>query len=275
MHSSRLSNILLTWTYFLLISYHCARGDKLIDRIRAKLNHEPVTPPATSPPVPTTVDGVIALQLGGTVQTKKYDNQLYQGLSGGPVASGDDLECNFRGFCCWDNVASPVDQFDWTWATGKPDPNKLMANFGTLMTPNYRFLMAARTKTSATVEAMFISCSITCTTRPIKIKFKHWTTQGVQLQVCSSETFFNENNKIILINCKDVNRVVSPGPSTITIPPGEFLDIVFVASNFQSAQGGVAIIDDIEVEVTPCADRQQGSGKPGQSAPTGKGGHHK
>jgi len=254
------NNALLTWIYLLVRHIYFTDGGWFNGKLREKLNLPTLVPTQpTPPPIPTNVDDVVRQQLGGTVRTSKYNNQYYNALSGGPVKDGDDVECNFQGFCCWDNVAFPTDQFDWTWASGDPDPQKLSDNFGVTRPPNGRFLMATRMRSSATDEAMFISCTITCTTRPIQVKFKHWTTQGVQLQVCSSETFFNENNKIQLINCKDVKKSESPGPSTITIPPGEFLDIIFVAGNFQNNFGGIAMIDDISVSITPCADKPQGS----------------
>jgi len=220
--------------------------------------------PTPVPVPPSSPEQVIQTRMGGNVQKKKYDNQLYVGESGGPINSGDDLECNFQGFCCWDNVAQPTDQFDWSWASGTSDPQKLKDNFGTTIAPTGRYLMASRVRSRATDEAMFTSCTVTCTNRPINVKFRHWTTPGVQLQVCSSETFFNENNKIQLINCKDVRRNASPGPSTVTIPPGDFLDIIFVASNFQDVQGGIAIIDDIIVDFTPCPNKPTGGKKNGR-----------
>jgi len=237
-------------------------GGKLAKKLGLDDVHTEGPFPTPVPIPPSSPKAVIAQRLGGTVTKKKYDNQLYVGQSGGPITSGDDLECNFQGFCCWDNVASPTDQFDWAWASGIPDQKKLKDNFGVTTAPTGRYLIASRIRSRATDEAMFISCTVTCTTRPISVRFKHWTTEGVQLQVCSSETFFNENNKIQLINCKDVKRG-SAGPTSISIPPGDFLDIIFVAGNFQDVQGGIAIIDDIVVDFTPCPNKPEGSKKNG------------
>lgn len=256
MLSKKIFQTLIVWTCILVINFRFTDGI-FGGEFWKKKHPELEEPLSTVPPIPATSEAVIEQRLGVNVKKKKYDNQYYVGQSGGPIDNGDDLECNFQGFCCWDNVGYPTDQFDWGWATGDADQQKLQDNFGTSTKPNGRYLIAARQKSSATNEAMFISCTVTCTTRPIKVKFRHWTTQGVQLQVCSSETFFNENNKVQLINCKDVRRSSSPGPDTISIPPGEFLDIIFVASNFQDVQGGIAIIDDIVVDVTPCPNKKE------------------
>lgn len=74
----------------------------------------------------------------------------YVGQNGGPVGSGDDLECNFEGFGCWDNVAFPTDQFDWNWGTGVADPAKFQDSFGVSQRPSMalvrQYLLASHVK---------------------------------------------------------------------------------------------------------------------------------
>ncbi|KAJ1357533.1 hypothetical protein KIN20_015703 [Parelaphostrongylus tenuis] len=60
--------------------------------------------------------------VGDGVTLVEFGADGYNAEGGGPVNSGSALTCKFDGRpCCWANVPSPDDQFDWHLATGAPN----------------------------------------------------------------------------------------------------------------------------------------------------------
>jgi len=183
--------------------------------------------------------------LGGAKQ-EPYDNSGYDAKSG-TANSPDDLKCDFEGPCCWKNTKPPYDTMEWNKVSGIP-PDAIQAGFGTSTAPSGNALAVATDKAAGSSDkAEFESCSIPCAGDNIKVTLKHWTTPGVKLQVC--EVAKADPNT--LLNCQDVPSA-SPGPDTVTLPPGSDLILTIVASNLVNEAGNAAIIDDIAVEYPPC-----------------------
>ncbi|KHJ44744.1 hypothetical protein D918_04979 [Trichuris suis] len=171
--------------------------------------------------------------------------------NGGPVTGPDQMRCDFESSCCWQNNKPPLDKLEWNVMEGSVDPQAFNRAFGTSSTPSGRFLGVVSAATDSSDEAQFHSCSIACTEEPVKVSLRHWTTDGVKLQVCTREAFFDNPENAPLLNCQELPRSSSPGPTTVELAPGEFFDVVIVAYNFVG-QMGAAAIDDIQVDFVPC-----------------------
>jgi hypothetical protein len=98
-------------------------------------------------------------------------------------------------------------------------------------------------------EARFISCNVECADDVVTVSLKHWQSANALLQVCTQESF-REDFQAPLLNCQEVPKDSSPGPYSVTLPPGEAFDIVIVASNV--GNGGAVAIDDVTVDYPPC-----------------------
>jgi hypothetical protein len=185
--------------------------------------------------------------LGDNVKQTPYDNSGYDGKNG-QANSPDDLKCDFEGNCCWKNTKPPFDTMEWNKASGAPDSDKLSKNFGTSTAPSGNFLIIASDKPAGSSDkGEFESCAIACAGDSIKVTLKHWTSQGVKLEVCQ----IAKSDPNTLLNCQPVPSA-SPGPDTVTLPPGSDIILTIVASNFVADGGSVAMIDDISVDYPPC-----------------------
>lgn len=59
-----------------------------------------------------------------------------------------------------------------------------------------------------------------------KTVFRHWTTDGVQLQVCTKGDFFtSDNGTSALSGCQDMIQDGQPGPSTYSLSPGDVIKV--------------------------------------------------
>jgi len=216
-----------------------------------------VLAPPTPTPVLTDRKDILRRSLGDQVNTSQYNNMAYTGAGGGPVREGDDLECNFEGFCCWDNTPTNNNGFlnplVWEIGRGEPERAKFVATFGFAAQPNGKYLISVQPATKPDVPATFSSCTVGCASSSVQVQFKHWSTPGVTLQVCTNEAFFNGNDQPQLSNCQNVNTNFAPGPSTVTLPKGRVFEIVIIARNFTSQTGNIVIIDDMQVSFTPCS----------------------
>lgn len=66
---------------------------------------------------------------------------------------------------------------------------------------------------------------------------RHWQTANAVLEVCTQTTFGDGGGEPVLLNCAEVPKNTSPGPVTVTLPPGDNLDVVIVARNLVDANG--------------------------------------
>ncbi|VDN03635.1 unnamed protein product [Thelazia callipaeda] len=182
--------------------------------------------------------------LGPRIALHEFDSNGYNAEGGGPVASGEALSCDFDSRpCCWANVPPPDDQLDWHLATGAPNSPQ----FQNAPIPNGKYLVAYASNSAPSDEAQFASCAIGCASSPIIVRARHWQSENVLLQVCQRESFPNTVNFNPLLNCQEFPMVNSLGATEVVLPKASLTDIVFVASNFVSEQGDMAILDDIEV----------------------------
>uniref|UniRef100_A0A914W839 MAM domain-containing protein n=1 Tax=Plectus sambesii TaxID=2011161 RepID=A0A914W839_9BILA len=222
--------------------------------------------PAPTSEIGGTQNNVVDRLVGSETRASDYDPTGYNSEGGGPVNSGTGLTCDFdRRKCCWANVAVPEDQLDWQMGSGRVDGAKIQRHFGpfrggnkTAQLPTGNFLIASARSAGPSDEAQFASCSIACSSGPITVKARHWQSENVLLQVCERESFPTSADFNPLLNCQEFPHSTSPGPTTVVLPKASLVDIVFVASNFVSEDGDVAIIDDIEVTYSndgeECAD---------------------
>jgi len=185
--------------------------------------------------------------LGDNVKQTPYDNSGYDDKNG-QANSPDDLKCDFEGKCCWKNTKPPYDTMEWNKASGTPDSDKLSKNFGTSTAPSGNYLVIASDKAAGSNDkGEFESCAIACAGDSIKVTLKHWASQGVKLEVCQVA----KSDPNTLLNCQALPSA-SPGPDTVSLPPGSDLIITIVASNMVASGGNVAMIDDIAVDYPPC-----------------------
>ncbi|KAM3725682.1 MAM and LDL-receptor class A domain-containing protein [Dirofilaria immitis] len=182
--------------------------------------------------------------LGSKITLHEFDSNGYNAEGGGPVAVGEALSCDFDSHpCCWANVPPPDDQLDWHLANGIPDsPQFQNAPF-----PNGNYLVTYASSSAPSDEAQFASCAIGCASSPIIVRARHWQSENVLLQVCQRESFPNTVNFNPLLNCQEFPLVNGLGATEVVLPKASLIDIVFVASNFVSERGDMAILDDIEV----------------------------
>ncbi|KAL3982568.1 hypothetical protein ACH3XW_47675 [Acanthocheilonema viteae] len=182
--------------------------------------------------------------LGSRITLHEFDSNGYNAEGGGPVAVGEALSCDFDFRpCCWANVPPPDDQLDWHLANGAPDsPQFRNAPF-----PSGNYLITYASSSAPSDEAQFASCAIGCASSPIIIRARHWQSENVLLQVCQRESFPNTVNFNPLLNCQEFPLVNGLGATELVLPKASLIDIVFVASNFVSERGDMAILDDIEV----------------------------
>ncbi|KRY58400.1 hypothetical protein T03_18095 [Trichinella britovi] len=201
------------------------------------------------------------------LQFKNYLDQMYvlchttapvtfDSANGGPVTGPEQMSCDFETSCCWQNNKPPLDKLEWSTLEGTPDPEVFNRAFGTPNIPSGRFLAIASGATDSSDEAQFHSCSIACTEEPVRVSLRHWTTDGVKLQVCTREAFFDNPENAPLLNCQELPRTSSPGPTTVELSPGEFFDVVIVAYNFVSNLGAAAV-DDVRVDFVPCTPTEE------------------
>ncbi|KRY33150.1 hypothetical protein T01_9133 [Trichinella spiralis] len=193
---------------------------------------------------------------GPNVRAMPYDSSTFDSANGGPVTGPEQMSCDFETSCCWQNNKPPLDKLEWSTLEGTPDPEVFNRAFGTPNIPSGRFLAIASGATDSSDEAQFHSCSIACTEEPVRVSLRHWTTDGVKLQVCTREAFFDNPENAPLLNCQELPRTSSPGPTTVELSPGEFFDVVIVAYNFVSNLGAAAV-DDVRVDFVPCTPTEE------------------
>jgi len=221
-------------------------------------------------PPPNSPDSLASLA-GPNVKAAPYDGSFFNQQGGGPAKNNGDLDCDFSKPCCWQNEQPPVDKYDWVQVTGDPDPDKLQQFTGTSTPPKSPYLATYTLKQGdPDSTAQFVSCSIACSSKDVKVTLKHWTTQGVKLQICEKDAFDSSAKPV---SCQPIPST-SPGPDTVTLPAGQFFDIVIIAGGFDGPNGGLAVIDDIKVDFAPC---QSSTASPttttakGSPAPSGGG----
>ncbi|VDK84356.1 unnamed protein product [Litomosoides sigmodontis] len=182
--------------------------------------------------------------LGPKITLHEFDSNGYNAEGGGPVAAGEALSCDFDSRpCCWANVPPPDDQLDWHLANGAPDSSP----FQNAPFPSGNYLITYASNSAPSDEAQFASCAIGCASSPIIVRARHWQSENVLLQVCQRESFPNTVNFNPLLNCQEFPLVNSLGATELVLPKASLIDIVFVASNFVSERGDMAILDDIEL----------------------------
>lgn len=194
---------------------------------------------------PPTKGNVWQRLIGKDVTTSPYN-------SGGdhPVATGDELACNFEsGGCCWSNASPPTDQLDWMLVTGAPEPAKLKSSFGTETAPSGTALGAgseAAASDGSSQQAQLYSCPIQCAEGPITVSFKHWATKDVTIQVCEEQDPSGPPT-----SCQTI-PAASGQSSSVQLPQGQNVRLVIIANGFTSKTGSVALIDDISVQFQQC-----------------------
>ncbi|CAG9530570.1 unnamed protein product [Cercopithifilaria johnstoni] len=182
--------------------------------------------------------------LGPRITLHEFDSNGYNTEGGGPVAVGEALSCDFDSRpCCWANVPPPDDQLDWHLANGAPDSRQ----FQNVPFPSGNYLITYASSSAPSDEAQFASCAIGCASSPIIVRARHWQSENVLLQVCQRESFPNTVNFNPLLNCQEFPLVNGLGATELVLPKASLIDIVFVASNFVSERGDIAILDDVEV----------------------------
>ncbi|KAK6110902.1 hypothetical protein QQG55_41530 [Brugia pahangi] len=182
--------------------------------------------------------------LGSKITLHEFDSNGYNAEGGGPVAAGEALSCDFDSRpCCWANVPPPDDQLDWHLANGVPDSPQ----FQNALFPSGNYLVTYASSSAPSDEAQFASCAIGCASSPIVVRARHWQSENVLLQVCQRESFPNTVNFNPLLNCQEFPLVNGLGATELVLPKASLIDIVFVASNFVSERGDMAILDDIEI----------------------------
>uniref|UniRef100_A0A183D1W9 Alpha-carbonic anhydrase domain-containing protein n=1 Tax=Gongylonema pulchrum TaxID=637853 RepID=A0A183D1W9_9BILA len=128
-------------------------------------------------------------------------------------------------------------------ASGAPNS----PHFQNAPVPNGNYLVTYASSSAPSDEAQFASCAVGCASSPIIVRARHWQSENVLLQVCQRESFPNTVNFNPLLNCQEFPLVNGLGATELVLPKASLIDIVFVASNFVSDQGDMAILDDIEV----------------------------
>ena len=110
--------------------------------------------------------------------TEPYDSSKYDGANGGPVTTGQELNCDFEGPCCWHNdVGDDKDKLDYrvlnggsvdgaVWAKVMSDPS----------VPKGKFIITG-TKGGAEspTEAHFSSCAVKCAKNNVLVTYKYNT----------------------------------------------------------------------------------------------------
>lgn len=190
-------------------------------------------------------NGVADQTLLGRVGVREFSSNGYNAEGGGPVSNGAGLRCDFEGKpCCWANVPSPDDQIDWVVISGPPN-SALLRN----VSINGNYLAAYSIGAAPSDEAQISSCAIACASSPIRVRARHWQSANVLLQVCQRESFPSTINFNPLLNCQEF-PVTSKGIAytELILPKANLVDIVFVASNFVSENGDVALLDDIQID---------------------------
>uniref|UniRef100_A0A0R3S2U6 MAM domain-containing protein n=1 Tax=Elaeophora elaphi TaxID=1147741 RepID=A0A0R3S2U6_9BILA len=211
--------------------------------------------------------------LGPRITLHEFDSNGYNAEGGGPVTVGEALSCDFDSRpCCWANVPPPDDQLDWHLANGAPEsPQFQNAPFS-----SGNYLVTYASSSAPSDEAQFASCAIGCASSAIIVRARHWQSENVLLQVCQRESFPNTVNFNPLLNCQEFPLVNGLGATELVLPKASLIDIVFVASNFVSERGDMAILDDIEViyesDGDDCAiDQEERKGQTDNKAATAGG----
>ncbi|KAF7632182.1 hypothetical protein Mgra_00008435 [Meloidogyne graminicola] len=203
----------------------------------------PLTPIGTKgePPIGHSVQAL----LGNKVGLAEFGSEGYNSQGGGPVVDGESLSCNFEGEpCCWANIPTPSDdQIDWYLVQGIPESIYLRN-----ISMKGRYLFAYAKGAGPSDEAQFSSCSITCSSSPIRVRAKHWQSNNVLLQVCQRESFPVTLGFNPLLNCQEFPSTGNVAYTELILPKASYIDIVFVASNFiDETIGDIAFLDDIEI----------------------------
>ncbi|TMS36770.1 hypothetical protein L596_003855 [Steinernema carpocapsae] len=166
----------------------------------------------------------------------------YNSESGGPVEKASGLYCDFDGKpCCWANVATPEDQFDWQIARG---PIQGALSNATL---SGNYLVAYANNAAPSDEAQFASCGIFCASSSIRVRVSHYQSSKVLLQVCQKESYPTTANYNPLLNCQEFPRYNGFGYTELVLPKASLVDIIFVASSFEGEPDELAILDNIEI----------------------------
>uniref|UniRef100_A0A1I7V9A8 MAM domain-containing protein n=1 Tax=Loa loa TaxID=7209 RepID=A0A1I7V9A8_LOALO len=182
--------------------------------------------------------------LGSKITLREFDSNGYNAEGGGPVDIDEALSCDFDSRpCCWANVPPPDDQLDWHLANGAPDST----HFQNAPVPSGNYLVTYASSSAPSDEAQFASCAIGCASSPIIVRARYWQSENLLLQVCQRESFPNTVNFNPLLNCQEFPPANGLGWTKLVLPKASYTDIVFVASNFVSERGDMAILDDIEV----------------------------
>ncbi|KAK0397186.1 hypothetical protein QR680_002023 [Steinernema hermaphroditum] len=212
----------------------------------------PVPPPAVraaaaaaankGPTEPIAVGDATSESVLGKATLTEFSADGYNSESGGPVEKPSGLYCDFDGKpCCWANVATPEDQFDWQVARGPLQG----ALHNASLSGNY--LIANANSAAPSDEAQFASCGIFCASSPIRVRASHYQSSKVLLQVCQKESYPTTANYNPLLNCQEFPRYNGLGYSELVLPKASLVDIVFVASNFEGDADEIAVLDNIEI----------------------------
>uniref|UniRef100_A0A1I7XXE6 MAM domain-containing protein n=1 Tax=Steinernema glaseri TaxID=37863 RepID=A0A1I7XXE6_9BILA len=222
------------------------------------VNYNGQAPPIPPPgPAPARAAAAAAVNKGPTVPISVGENsdsvlskasitefsaEGYNSESGGPIDKPSGLSCDFDGKpCCWANVATPEDQFDWQVASGPVQGALRNASL------SGSYLVAYANSVAPSDEAQFASCGIYCASSPIRVRASHYQSSKVLLQVCQKESYPTTANYNPLLNCQEFPRYNGLGYSELVLPKASLVDIVFVASNFEGDADEIALLDNIEI----------------------------
>ena len=210
---------------------------------------------------------VVSDHLGPAVKTETYSPRTYIAKAGGPSF---DLACDFDSDdCCWTNPALPTDQLDWQVGSGQINQGLLKSQLAASSGPQGKFLLLATGPVAAADEAQFLSCSVQCAKRPVRVTLKHWQTYEALLQICTKSSLEADAP---LLNCQGApSRKFSRTHDHHSTCGSAFrclisycsrhsadlneafcFQIVIVASNLVEEAGNVVLIDDVVVDIEPC-----------------------
>lgn len=187
---------------------------------------------------------------GSNTEIKDYDTSEFNYIGGGPVRTGDELSTDFSAPSCWSNTGKA--KLQWKSAHNQPETKKLQYYFNTGNGPDNDYVVAfSRSKIQPNDYAQFESCSISCASGPVKVSLKYWMSQGVILEVCHREVFFEDGEPG---DCQKLPAQSQPGPVKLSLNVKELSAVVIRASNFIDDSGSVAMIDDMEIDYKPCEE---------------------
>jgi len=169
---------------------------------------------------------------------------LVDGVTGTPVTDGSELTCTDPAAtgCKWANDG--VDP-EFLVHTGTVDATKWQAATGTSTVPSGEFLMVHGKPGDG--PAILKSELIECTSGSGTVNMMAWMSTGVVMTVCLKDSATGT-----ALACETLNRLAGPSYSFTLTAPSEVNNAILEISASNWGTGGMAAVDDISYDFSPC-----------------------